>query len=148
MPFEEGVGRFLGGVVRFDVGVAVGSGAAATFLDSCLVFDARGVPPAGGEVPLGLREHAAAAVSLGEFASVLAGALRLAAEGFVVTVKAPCDVRLLPDAQHRLGHVVDDEAGEEEDLEHRERHGQVLHDLLLGGRHRRAHRGRAATIRC
>ena len=58
-----------------------------------------------------------------------------------MTVELLGDVEVLADAEQRLGDVVDHEAGDEEDLEDGEHHRQVLHQLGLVGRHRRADRG-------
>ena len=69
------------------------------------------------------RRTAAAAVGilLGLLPSGVAGALGLATERLVVAVERPGDVGLLHDAEDRLEDVVDDQGGQEEDLEDRRR---------------------------
>ncbi len=94
-----------------------------------------------GRLAFGLAEQPGRLAGLGGLvAGGLPGTLGLAAERFVVPVEHPGDVHLLGDAQHGLADVVDDECGNEEDLEHGEEHRQVLHQLLLRLRHGRADR--------
>ena len=93
-----------------------------------------------GQVLLHLPEQpTASSVFLCELTSLGAGLLGLFAERVVAFVEPAGDVRLLGDTHDRLGHVVHDEGRRKEELKDSEEDGQVLHDLLLGGRHGRTH---------
>ena len=153
-----GVGRFFGWVVRFD-DVALAATVAAQRWRQRPWRPSRPWSALGDGVlrpassRRGLGEEAATtatavAVGLGQFAGLLAGALGLAPERLVVPVEALGDVELLGDAQDRLGDVVDDQTEQEEHLEDGEGDRQVLHQLLLAGRHLGLTAARAATIRC
>ena len=144
-PCPVGVGRFLGAVVRFDVAAARrrGVGAGVALGAAGRSPSRRPWPPARSRrlAWAKSRRHRRRRPALASSRAALAGALRLAAERLVVAVEAARDVGLLGDAQHRLRHVVDDQTGQEEHLEDGEHHRQVLHQLLLRRRHRRADRG-------
>jgi hypothetical protein len=146
----------LGWVVRFDdVALAAGGrrgGGGGAWRPSRPWSD-QSARSSGRQLTAGLGEEAAAtppppSPSALDSSRACSLALGLTPERLVVPVEPACDVQLLADAQDRLGHVVDHQAEQEEHLEDGERHRQVLHQLLLAGRHLRADAQRAATMRC